>query len=261
VADTPSPAEIRQVARDLLAEALRAEPQSGFQGARSGQRELINEAHVMAAKESGVLLVPKGAIVTPLARDAAERFQVELRFQDGSADGTAPVSTAREAEAPPEPSPRDQGGPVAIGSDHGGFKLKESLKQRLASAGLPVIDVGTTSDASCDYPDFAARVGRAVSMGEARFGVFVDGAGIGGAMALNKVPGVLAATCNDVKAAQNARGHNSANVLCMGSGWLDEVKAAAVLDAFLGAGFEGGRHARRVAKIRSLERAFVRTSP
>lgn len=248
----PSAAEIRAVARTLLRDAL-GTGETGGRGVASSQRELINESHVIAARDQGgVLMIPPGAIVTPLARDAAERFNVELR----SGAAPHPAATTPEPDAA-EPSPREQGGKVAIGSDHGGWKLKELLKKHLTASGFDVKDEGTTSEAPCDYPDLAARVGRAIALGEARWGVFVDGAGIGGAMTLNKVPGVFAATCHDTKAAENARGHNRANVLCLGAGWLDEAKARAVVDAFMGKGFEGGRHAKRVAKIAAVERAFV----
>jgi len=255
VADGPSPAEIRAVARDVLKDALRAAETVPVN--RGSSRAFVNEADVIAAREKGgVLVVPEGAIVTPLAHDAAERFGVEIRFGNQPPNPTSPPM--RGGEETGEPSPYEQGGAVAVGSDHGGFKVKEAVKRHLASRGLQVIDQGTTSDASCDYPDFAARVGRAVSLGEARWGVFVDGAGIGGAMTLNKVPGVFAATCHDAKSAENARGHNRANVLCLGSGWTDERAAVGVLDAFFGTGFEGGRHSRRVAKIQALEKSLLR---
>ena len=238
--------EIRSVAREVLREVL----------GPASSRAFVNEADVIGAREKGgVLHVPSDAIVTPLARDAAERFGVEIRF--GGATPPSPTLPREAGEGDAEPAPLEQGGPVAVGSDHGGFKLKETIKKHLAARGLEVLDQGTTSESSCDYPDFAARVARTVSLGEARWGVFVDGAGIGGAMALNKVPGVFAATCHDAKAAKNARGHNRANVLCLGSGWVDEKAAQAVVDAFFGTGFEGGRHAKRVAKIHALEKAFV----
>ncbi len=258
MAEGPSQSEIRAAAREALREVLGAAPAEPA-GPRTN-RAFVNEADVIGAREKGgVLVVPAGAIVTPLAHDAAERFGVEIRFGGASTGGPSPAATpAASTEDPPEAPPAVQGGPVAVGSDHGGFKLKEAVKKHLEARGLAVLDQGTTTDASCDYPDFAARVGRAVSLGEARWGVFVDGAGIGGAMTLNKVPGVFAATCHDAKAAQNARGHNRANVLCLGSGWVDEAAAKAVVDAFFGTGFEGGRHTRRVAKIHALERAFTR---
>src|SRR5579871_6909682 len=221
MAELPSRAEIRGTARELLVRALEARTQGETAREPGSRRELVNEAKVLAAKEKGVLLVPRGALVTPLARDAAEREGVELRESD------APAAPATEAA--PEASPRERGGAVALGSDHGGFALKEAIKKHLVASGFAVLDQGTTSDASCDYPDFAAKVARAVSLGEARWGVFVDGAGIGGAMTSNRVPGVLAATCHDAKAATNARGHNSANVLCLGAGWVDESRAREVV--------------------------------
>lgn len=248
----PSPAEIRAVAREALRDVLNATPAPA--GAPRSGRAFVNESDVIGARDKGgVLNVPADAIVTPLARDAAERFGVEIRV-GGSAAAVSAGSATTESDA--EPSPAEQGGAIAIGSDHGGFKLKEALKKHLAAKGAKVLDQGTTSDASCDYPDFAARVGRAVALGEASWGIFIDGAGIGGAMTLNKIPGVFAATCHDAKAAQNARGHNRANVVCLGSNWVDENAAKAVVDAFLGEGFEGGRHGKRVAKIHALERAF-----
>lgn len=254
--DGPSLHEIRAAAREALREVLGA-ASSEPTGPRSGGRAFVNEAEVIAARDKGgVLTVPVGAIVTPLAHDAAERFGVQIRF---GGDAPAPVASAPSGAADDaEPAPYEQGGPVAVGSDHGGFKLKEAVKKHLVAKGMTVLDQGTTSESSCDYPDFAARVGRTVSLGEASWGIFVDGAGIGGAMTLNKIPGVFAATCHDAKAAKNSRGHNRANVLCLGSGWVDENTSRAVVDAFFGTGFEGGRHGKRVAKIHALERAFCK---
>ncbi|MCA8922383.1 MAG: RpiB/LacA/LacB family sugar-phosphate isomerase, partial [Planctomycetes bacterium] len=137
-------------------------------------------------------------------------------------------------------------------------ELKQELKQHLERSGLRVIDVGTHSKDACDYPDLAAAVAKAVALGQAGWGVVVDGAGIGSCMAANKVPGVLAATCHDVRTAKNSREHNGANVLCLGSGTLDLPAALQVLDAWLDTPFGGGRHGRRVDKIKALERSFCK---
>ena len=168
-----------------------------------------------------------------------------------------------------EPEAGDQAGPhadssgglVAIGADHGGYRLKETLKQYLTEElGYRVLDVGTASEASCDYPDFAVRVARAVASGEAWRGIMVDGAGIGSSMAANKVPGVLAACCHDVKTVVNSREHNGANVLTMGSSVVGRGLARQMVRLWLSTEFGGGRHERRVSKILTLEREWTGTS-
>jgi ribose 5-phosphate isomerase B len=150
---------------------------------------------------------------------------------------------------------------VAIGADHGGFALKEMLKGYLSEElGYRVKDVGTHSDASCDYPDFALKVARAVAGGECAFGIMIDGAGIGSSMAANKVPGVLAACCHDVKTVLNSREHNNANVLTMGSGVVGRGLARQMVRVWLSTGFGGGRHERRVRKILDLEKGWSEKS-
>ncbi len=142
---------------------------------------------------------------------------------------------------------------VAIGSDHGGFALKKRLKEVLAELGYEAIDVGTDSPQSCDYPDFAVKVGRQVQAGACHFGVMIDGAGIGSAMALNKMKGIRAATVHNEATAVNSREHNDANVLVLGSGQIHSGHAARLLRIWLRTGHAGGRHARRVEKINALD--------
>jgi ribose 5-phosphate isomerase B len=142
---------------------------------------------------------------------------------------------------------------IAIGADHAGYDAKERLKQRLGNRGDAVEDVGTHGTASVDYPDFAARVARLVAEGKADLGVLVCGSGIGMSIAANKVRGIRAAHCTDPYSARMAREHNDANVLCMGSRVTGEGLMEEVLEAFLGAAFQGGRHAGRVDKITRLE--------
>lgn len=150
------------------------------------------------------------------------------------------------------------GGRVALGSDHGGFALKEMLKEYLTQElGYAVKDVGTTSDAACDYPDFAVRVAEAVSSGECARGIMIDGAGIGSSMAANKIPGVLAACCHDMKTVMNSREHNAANVLTLGSGVVGRGLARQMVRAWLRTPFGGDRHERRVQKILDLERRWT----
>ena len=138
---------------------------------------------------------------------------------------------------------------IAIGSDHAGFRLKEELRQYLESAGHAVTDLGTVSEESVDYPDYGHAVGRAVASGQADRGVAVCGTGIGIAIAANKVPGIRAGTPGDLFATRLMREHNDANVLCLGERVVGAGLAGELLDTFLGAKFEGGRHAGRVQKL------------
>ena len=145
---------------------------------------------------------------------------------------------------------------VAIGGDHGGFALKERLGFKLKEQGFSVIDCGTDSTEAVDYPDIAATVARTVRSGEADAGVIIDGAGIGSAMAANKVSGIRAAMCYDLSTARNAREHNHANVLTLGAGLTGDALAWQITQEFLATPFGGGRHARRVDKINELESTF-----
>ena len=143
---------------------------------------------------------------------------------------------------------------VAIGADHAGFPLKDSLKAYLAKRGYQVDDCGTFSSDPVDYPDLAATVARKVASGEAWRGIVVDGAGIGSSIAANKIPGVRAALCYDLSTARNAREHNDANLLALGGRLIGEDLARQIVDAFLDTAFAGGRHRRRVERITALER-------
>lgn len=141
---------------------------------------------------------------------------------------------------------------IAVGSDHAGFAMKESLAQRLRELGHDVVDCGTYSPERVDYPDFGAAVGRAVASGGADGGVCVCGSGIGIGMAANKIGGVRAATVWDATSARLAREHNDANVICIGERLVGPEVAAAALQAWLDSDFEGGRHMARVKKIDNL---------
>ena len=143
---------------------------------------------------------------------------------------------------------------VALGADHAGFPLKEDLKTWLIARGYDVVDLGTQSAESVDYPDFAIGVGSAITAGKADRGVLVCGTGIGMAMAANKVPGVRAAACTDAFSARMSREHNDANILALGARITARDAAIEILEIWLGAEFAGGRHARRVAKILALDR-------
>jgi len=147
--------------------------------------------------------------------------------------------------------PRDE--TIAIGCDHGGFRLKELLKKHLEGRGLEVVDCGTDSAESVDYPDFAHAVARLIGRGDCRAGIIIDGAGIGSAMVANKVPGVRAALCYDLSSARNSREHNHANVLTLGAGLIGDSLATQIVEVWLDTEWGPGRHADRVAKITAVE--------
>lgn len=142
---------------------------------------------------------------------------------------------------------------ISVGSDHAGLNLKRALVGALVSQGHEVDDVGTLEAVSCDYPDFAVAVARKVASGEAERGLLVCGSGLGMAIAANKVPGVRAVAVSDTFSAHASREHNDANVLCLGERVVGAGLARDILDIWLAASFEGGRHAGRVAKINALD--------
>lgn len=138
---------------------------------------------------------------------------------------------------------------VAIASDHAGFALKAVLKVELERLGCAADDLGTDDTESVDYPDFADKVAEAIERGAAPLGVLVCGTGIGMSIAANRHAGVRAAVCHDASSARLTRQHNDANVLCLGARLIGEEVAKDILRAFLATAYEGGRHARRVAKL------------
>ncbi len=138
---------------------------------------------------------------------------------------------------------------VAIASDHGGYEMKTALKEELSSLGYAVLDLGTDSPESVDYPDFAHALAEAVTQGKAGRGVLVCGSGIGVSIAANRHSGIRAALCHNAETARLSRQHNDANVLALGERIIGMDVARECLKAFLETEFEGGRHARRVAKI------------
>lgn len=198
-------------------------------------RSVITEQDVPLA---GELKVIKGTIFTPSARDIARERGVRIvEVAEGQLDPPAPAKS------------------VAIGSDHGGFQMKEGLKPILMELGFSAVDVGVHEQAPADYPDIAKKVADLVAAKKTRFGIIVDGAGIGSCMAANKVNGVRAALCYDKASARNSREHNDANVLTLGGRLLTQSQAEDVLRIWLGTPFGGGRHQARVDKIMALERS------
>jgi len=176
---------------------------------------------------------------------------------------TAPAVTAAPSTpgAPIRvPAPSASATSVAIGADHGGVALKAVLARHLQERGFGVTDCGTASTDAVDYPDFAHVVARLVATGACAAGIVIDGAGIGSAMAANKVPGVRAANAHDTSMARNAREHNYANVLTLGARMIGEGLAIEVVDTFLTTPWGAERHGKRVAKIAAIEDRYSRDS-
>lgn len=145
---------------------------------------------------------------------------------------------------------------IAIAADHGGLNLKNEIKAYLLSGGHEVIDFGTDSFESCDYPDFALPAAEAVACGKCERGIIICSTGIGVSMVANKVPGVRCAHCHDSYCAEFTRRHNDANVLAMGEKVVGVGYALKIVDIFLNTEFEGGRHQRRVDKITAIEKKY-----
>ena len=157
--------------------------------------------------------------------------------------------------SPPQQVPSPAAGlrRLVFAADHAGWRLKDHLAGLAGAAGWDVEDLGTSDDGSVDYPDFGARLARAVAAGHADLGVLVCGTGIGIAIAANKVAGVRAAVVHDTFTAYYSRAHNDANVLCLGARVVGEGVAEAALSTFLATPFEGGRHGRRVEQFTAIE--------
>ncbi len=147
---------------------------------------------------------------------------------------------------------------IAVGADHGGYNLKQAVIEHLRLQGLSIHDCGCAGPEAVDYPDFAHAVANLVGAGVCRWGIVVDGAGIGSCMAANKVPGVRAALCYDLSSARNSREHNHANVLTLGAGLIGTGLALQIVDEWLATPWGPDRHARRVAKITDIEQRYLR---
>lgn len=147
---------------------------------------------------------------------------------------------------------------VAIGSDHGGFKMKTTLLAYVKELGHEVIDCGTHSKESVDYPDFALVVAEKLVHQQACRGIIIDGAGIGSCMAANKVPGIRAAMCYDYASANNSREHNNANVLTLGAGLLGLNQVKLIVKTWLEVPYAGGRHQNRIDKITAIEKKYMK---
>ncbi|HEY4612252.1 MAG TPA: ribose 5-phosphate isomerase B [Bacteroidota bacterium] len=220
-------------------------------------KKLITEIDVQEAAKRGVktLAVEPGTIITPSARDAALRSNIEFSTHVAQAGSVPSVGTVT-TYSPKDKKSANANTVIAVGADHGGYPMKEQLKNYLLDLGYSVADVGTNSDQPCDYPDFAFAVASLVSAGQAAKGIMVDGVGVASAMVANKVPGIRAAHCSDEFTARSSREHNDANILTLGGRVLGAEAAKAIVKAWLETWFGGGRHQSRVQKITDIEKRF-----
>jgi ribose 5-phosphate isomerase B len=203
--------------------------------------DIITEADARTLEIGTSVTLKPGGHVTPLAADTLKmrRITVLSAVAEAGLGGLAPVADIKS---------------VAIGSDHSGVALKARLREHLRQRGLSVIDVGTEGSDPVDYPDIAAQVSRLVARKEVDAAIVIDGAGIGSAIAANKIPGARAAMCNDKTLARYSREHNGANILALGATLVSADEAKAIVDTWLATPMGEARYIRRLAKIRALER-------
>jgi ribose 5-phosphate isomerase B len=211
-------------------------------------RQCITERMIIDLAKEGnkTLQAERDAIVTAAASDTARRLGVEIRI--GS------PATERKSAGAPQVGAAGEIRTIALGSDHGGFSLKGTLTPFIESLGYSVVDVGTTSEEACDYPDFAYAVARMVHSGKACRGIMIDAIGVASAMVANKVCCIRAACCTDEFSARSSREHNDANVLTLGGRVLGTELAKAIVKVWLETSFSGGRHQKRIEKIREIEK-------
>lgn len=202
-------------------------------------KSVITEDDVRGLEPGAVLRIGEDARLTPLAADIVNEKKIEI-VRRASRHGSKASKL------------------IAIGADHGGFRMKEELKGVLAELGHRVQDFGAYSEDAVDYPDFAHAVARAVADGNSDLGIMIDGAGVGSAMTANKVPGVRAAACYSVDVARNSREHNDANVLTLGSKTINSKQMREIVTAWLSTEISEDRHRKRVAKIDAIQRQYSR---
>ncbi len=202
-------------------------------------KNLITEDDLRGLEAGAKLRIAENAKFTPLANDLINERKIVL-IKKSARRSVSKIRT------------------IAVGCDHGGFEFKEKLKAFLADFGLNVRDFGTNSADAVDYPDFAHAVACAVGERKVDAGIIIDGAGIGSAMAANKVPNVRAAACYSVALARNSRQHNGANVLTLGSGQNNFTEIKEIVEAWISTDLTEERHQKRVAKIDAIDKEYRR---
>ena len=204
--------------------------------------EIITEADARVLDIGATVELAEGGIVTPLAKDTLASRRITI-VAPGALDSSLGANLVPTADIRR----------VTIGSDHSGLKLKAAIVQHLRGRAVAVTDIGTTTAEPVDYPDIAGAVAMAVARGEADAGIVIDGAGIGSAIAANKVRGVRAAMCPDDTIARYSREHNGANVMTLGASLITEADALRIVDVWLATPMREPRYIRRLAKIKRLE--------
>ena len=209
-------------------------------------KKLITEEEVKKAirRGSNVIIAGNGSVITPLAMDLIRQKKLTILEKE--------IHDYSESSS----SVKFPFNKIAIGSDHTGFKEKNLLIKILTEKSFQVYDLGTMSDKSCDYPDFAIAVAENVQQGKADCGIIIDATGIPSAITANKIEGIRAATCYNEFSAKSSRSHNDANILVLGAKTLGEETIKSIVNVWLNSSFEGGRHQRRLDKITGIERKY-----
>ena len=223
-------------------------------------RTLLTEQDIRDAARNGLraVPVPAGALVTPSARDAAKALGIEIVVAAPAGEPVTGTPVQAVVHTPEQKAGVGaKGFVVAIGSDHGGFRLKEDLRGFVLDLGHTVIDVGTHTDAPCDYPDLAYAVARLVAEGKADRGIAIDAIGTASAIVANKVPGIRAALATTEYAVRSSREHNDANVLTLGGRVMGTDLARTLVKVWLETWFGGGRHQQRLRKISDIEHRLL----
>lgn len=216
------------------------------------KRKLITENDIVALVRKGVnvLHADKNAIITPAARDKINDLKITVVIDDDKQPREIPKNKLDNGM-------KSLGRRVAIASDHTGFAAKEELKVFLKELGYELLDVGTHSADSCDYPDFAYAAAKKTALRETDFAIILDATGIPSAITANKVPGIRAATCYNEFSAKSSREHNNANVLVLGAKTLGIETIKSIIKTWLTSDFLGERHQRRLDKITEIEKHFL----
>jgi ribose 5-phosphate isomerase B len=256
MADDATRDRVRALVREVLAKAAPEDADDKTPGTRfvntvsesntqtavtrdESAKSVITEDDVRGLEAGAVLRIGEDARLTPLAADIVSEKKIEI-VRRASRRGSKTSKL------------------IAVGADHGGFKMKEDLKVLLTELGHRVQDFGAYSEDAVDYPDFAHAVARAVANGSSDLGIMIDGAGVGSAMTANKVPGVRAAACYSVDVARNSREHNDANVLTLGSKTINSKQMREIVTTWLSTEITEDRHRKRVAKIDAVQRQYQR---
>ena len=232
----PSAAAAANVVEHVVVNSMQAKMGKEFDRDESS-KTLLTEDDLRGLETGSRLRVAANVKFTALAQDIVNERSIEL-IRKQPRQNTTKVRS------------------VALGSDHGGYKVKEQLKSYLTDFGLQVRDFGTSSEDAVDYPDFAHAVAKSVAGRQVDIGIIIDGAGIGSAMTANKVPNVRAAACYSTALAKNSREHNGANVLTLGAGQNSFEEVKQIVEAFISTDISEERHKKRVGKIDNIEKQY-----